>query len=207
MNLDKLTESYRKTRDTQRILLGALAFSALANTVLALGVMTQDTVVTMIPPTLRTESTVGFNFAETSYTEAWALYTAQTLGNVTPSNVKFLRTSIEPILSPQVHQAVIQQLERQAQNIRDNQVILMFEPRRIIREQETGKIFVHGQSVLESPSGDRSRAERTYEFQFRVLNYMPNLTHVDTYKGPPRTLEEIEKMKKLNRNRKPVQES
>ena len=156
----------------------------------------------MVPPVLRDSATVGSNFASGNYVEAWALYTSQSLGNVTPNSVRFVRKSIEPILSPSIYQEVMSALEKQVEDIRGNHVSLSFEPRRILREKETGKIFVHGQSVLESPSGDRKRTERTYEFTFEVLNYMPALTHMKTYEGKPRTLEELEMMKRLSEERK-----
>lgn len=197
MNTKELISSWRKTRDSHRILLFALVLSALVNLILATGLINQKVVTTLVPPVLDAESTVGFNFADSAYVEAWALYASQTLGNVTPSSVRFVRKAIEPILSPVVYQPIMQQLEKQVEEIRDNHVVLYFEPRRILREKETGKIFVHGQSVLESPSGDRTRTERTYEFKFEIVNYMPSLTHVDTYKGKPRTLEELEMIKRL----------
>lgn len=196
MNISKLTETWKKTRDSQRMIVAGLLLSGVANIILALGVINQKTVVTLVPPQINESTKIGSNYADRSYAEAWALFTAQALGNVMPSSAKFLKTSIEPILSPKVYQQVMQHLERQVEQVRADHVTLYFEPRVILHEQETDKIFINGQSVLESPSGDRIRNERTYEFIFEVVKYMPNLVHVDTYRGKPRTLEEIDRMKK-----------
>jgi conjugal transfer pilus assembly protein TraE len=155
----------------------------------------------MIPPALQGKTDISSNHASSNYTEAWALFTSQTLGNVTPNSVKFVRKAIEPILSPLIYQQVMTALEKQVEDIRDNHVTLYFTPRRILNERKSGKIFVHGQSILESPSGDRTRTERTYEFKFSVLNYMPSLDHMKTYEGKPRTVEELEMMTRLNNER------
>lgn len=202
MHLKKVIGSFRGARDFNRLLVMALALSAAGNLVMGIGLINTKVVTSMVPPALSEEATVGHNFASASYTEAWALYTSQSLGNVTPNSVRFVRQAIEPILSPMVYQNVMKALEKQVEDIRGNHVTLYFEPRRILREKETGKIFVHGQSVLESPSGDRNRTERTYEFKFDVVNYMPSITHIDTYEGKPRTVEELEMMKRLEEERK-----
>lgn len=202
MNLKSVINSWRGTRSTQRFLIVVLGLSSLANVILAIGLINVKVVATMIPPVLRDNATVGSDYASANYSEAWALYTSQTLGNVTPNSVKFVRKAIEPLLSPTVYQDVMKALEKQVEDIRGNHVTLYFEPRRILREKETGKIFVHGQSVLEAPSGDRKRTERTYEFKFEILNYMPSITHVMTYEGKPRTVAELELMKRLNEERR-----
>lgn len=201
MNFTKLFNTFRGTRDSNRWLIVALVMSCLTILVLSIGLINTKAVATMVPPVLKEEATVGADFASSNYIEAWALYTSQTLGNVTPSSVRFVRKAIEPILSPLIYQKVMKALEKQVEEIRGNHVTLYFEPRRILSEKETGKVFVHGQSVLESPSGNRSRTERTYEFKFTVLNYMPSLVYMDTYEGKPRTLDELEMIKRLQDER------
>jgi len=202
MILEKFIESWRGMKTRNNLQLYAIIFFSVTGLLQTSALINQKVVVTVIPPNLSVEATVGADFASTSYLEAWGLFLSQALGNVTPSSVRFVKRSIEPILSPMVYQNVIKALEKQVDEIRSNHVTLYFEPRRITREEKTRKIFIHGQSVMESPTGDRERTERTYEFVFEVLNYMPSLTYIDTYPGPPRTIEEIDRMKQLEEKRR-----
>jgi conjugal transfer pilus assembly protein TraE len=188
--------TWRGTRFENRLLLGTVLGLMLIVLILSVAVFAKTAVVTVAPPAIAKEYTVGASFGSKTYLEAWALYVSQSLGNVTPSSAKFVKDAVAPLLGPGVYQTAMNALEKQVNQIRENHITLFFEPRRILHEAESEKIFVHGQSVLESPSGDRSRKERTYEFVIDVMNYMPRVVHIDTYQGPPRTIDELERLRR-----------
>lgn len=202
MKMDSMKSSWRGTNFTNRVLLASNIGLTLVVALLAISVMLKKSVVTVHPPAISKEYSIGADWASQTYLEAWALFMSQALGNVTPSSAKFVKGAVEPMLSPKVYQPVMVALEKQVAEIRDNHITLFFEPRRILHERETDKIFIHGQSVLEAPSGDRTRKQRTYEFQMEMMNYMPSVTYVDTYEGPPRTLEELGRLKRMNDKRR-----
>ena len=195
MLFDTLQKTWQSTLNKNRFLEYSVCALALACLLMAYGVINKSVVVTLVPPTLTTDAQVGKNFASESYLEAWALFMSLALGNVTPESVRFIRHTIEPMLSPSVYQVVMKKLQQQADAIRANHVTLYFEPRRIVRESASGKIFVQGQSIQESATGQRQRTQRTYEFKIGVLNYLPSVSYIDTYTGEPRTIEEIERAK------------
>ncbi len=202
MRFETLLSTWRGTRFENRVLLGSVLALTLAVLVLAVAVFAKTAVVTVQPPTVTKEFTVGSTFASRTYLEAWALFLSQSLGNVTPSSAKFVTEAVAPLLGPRVYQTVMTALEKQVSEIRENHITLFFEPRRILHEKESGKIFIHGQSVLEAPSGDRTRKERTYEFIIRVLNYMPSVDYIDTYEGSPKTIEELARLKRMDDKRR-----
>ena len=200
------TSDYLKTFEglqfKQNLQIYAIIISTVLNFILTLAVFSKDTIVTITPSTLLSEAEVSEDWGSTSYIEAWALYMSLGLGNVTPENLAYLKPRINPLLSPRVYQTVSKALESQVSEIKDSHVTLYFEPRHVVREPETGKIFVHGQSVMETTTGQRERDERTYEFEIVVQNYMPSFTHILTYEGPPRTIEYINKKDAEAKNRK-----
>jgi len=202
MDIKEFVSTWHGTRVVNKALLIAVVVLAVSNTILVLAALNEKTVVTVVPPTAEGKVKIGSNFASESYIEAWALYMALSLGNSTPNTVRFIRASIEPLLSPLVYNDVMKALSKQVEDIRESNVSLYFEPRRVVREEATKKVFVHGFSVMEAPTGERKRTERTYEFKFEVKNYMPSLTHIDTYPGPPLTKEEIEKQERINASRR-----
>lgn len=200
MKLEQLIHSVQGLKTQNNLQLYALIGMSVLTLVLGLAVVNKDTVVTVIPPNLNVEAEIGYDWASTSYKEAWALYLSLSLGNVTPTNASFVKNAIDPVLGPGIYQHTMKALEKQIDKIKSNHITLYFEPRRVLREEESGKIFVHGQSVLETPTGQRERTEKTYEFVISVLNYMPSLTYVDTYPGPPRTTDELDRLKRMEQN-------
>jgi conjugal transfer pilus assembly protein TraE len=197
MNLNIFKDSISSVQSKNQLQYYALIALSMLSLILGVAAVSKDAVVTVIPPTLHKEADIGADFASTSYLEAWALHLSLSLGNVTPTTVGFVKQTVEPLLSPIVYQDVVSALEKQVDEIKSNHVTLYFEPRRVLREESSGKIFVHGQSVMETPTGQRERTERSYEFIIGVLNYMPNLTYIDTYPGPPRTTDELDRLKRM----------
>ena len=78
--------------------------------------------------------------------------------------------------------------------ITEDRVTLSFIPKYSRFEEKSGKYFVNGLSVMTGPGGAQEKTERTYEFRFRMKNFQPYLTWIETYEGEPRTLEMEERM-------------
>lgn len=187
MRLDDLMHSWQGTQRENRwqrlLLLGLLA----ANVILAVAVFTRQTVVSIQPPTLVEQAEVSRSRASQPYLESWALFLAELMGNVTPGNVPFIRDALGPLLSPDVYQQVIDALEIQARQIREDRVTLKFQPRQVDYEAASGHVFVTGYSYIAGPAGDEQRQTRTYEFALQIRHYRPLLTWMETYEGAART--------------------
>ena len=71
---------------------------------------------------------------------------------------------------------------------------MRFEPRRVVYEKSTGKVYVYGYSfVRQGTSFETERREgRTYEFTLRIANYAPLLMAIDTYEGTPQTRDVVQ---------------
>lgn len=168
-----------------RVFIGTLLLVII---VLVLLVSRKETVVTIQPWTLEGEAWVTKNNASQSYKEAWGLALSILIGNVQPSTVGFIKDRIAPILSPKIYQEVIDVLEVQAIDIKKDRVVMRFEPRGIIYETKTGKVFVEGMSYMKGVSSDKELGtRRTYEFVISVDNYMPKLEYIDTYENLAKT--------------------
>jgi len=163
---------------------------------LVLKVFTKETIVTIQPFTLTEEAWVAQKSASRSYKEAWGFAFAQLLGNVTPTTVEFIKERVSPLLSPRIYQEVIDALEMQARQIKEDRVTMRFEPRVVEYEMSTDKVFVYGYSYTKGANSKENRTERTYQFSIQIANYAPLLTYLETYAGRPRTKGTLEKMQR-----------
>ena len=99
------------------------------NCVLAVTINQTDRTVVLVPPVLEGEVSVARSSASREVREAWALFVAELLGNVTPTNADFLTKALEPLLAPALRVDVLRVLDAQVAEIRREKVSLAFEPR------------------------------------------------------------------------------
>ena len=118
--------------------------------------MSRDEIVVLVPPELSAEMEVAGSHADQDYTKAWGLHIATLIGNVTPGNGAFIKESVYPLLSPEVHDQVTTIIERQLDQLDRHRVALRFEPRRVV--QKGKRVFVFGYGVTSSPSAARSKS-------------------------------------------------
>lgn len=173
----------------------------LAAAVLLLAYMafTKDEIVVLKPQTLGAEAWVTKSQSSQSYKESWGLYFAQLTGNVTPSNVDFLKERLSPLLSPAIYGDVIDTLEMQAQSIKDDRVTIRFEPRFVEFEKTSDKVFVYGWAYEKGATGHEEKYERTYEYSIRIYQYAPMIVDLTMYTGKPRTEKVLEQLAEKER--------
>jgi len=169
---------------------------------LAVQVFSKETIVTLQPFTLTEEAWVTKSNAAQSYKEAWGFAFAQLLGNVTPGTVDFVKERITPILSPSIYQDVMDAIEIQSSQIRNDRVSMRFEPRSVEYEPKSDKVFVYGYSYVKGASSDEQRSERCYEFVIKISHYAPVLDYIDTYAGKPHTKSVLEQLKRKEEMRR-----
>lgn len=144
---------------------------ALANVLLVGALSTKTQTVVMVPPTLEERSEVAAREASAEIKVAWGLYLANTLGNVTPRTSEFLKTNVSRFLSPRLYRAVVDGIEEQAKQIRDEQITLQFMPTLARYDADIGKVIVTGELVIRGLRGAERREIRTYEMGFIVRDY------------------------------------
>lgn len=198
-----LAKNLKDTFDTLRgeakflrmVVLGLIV----ANLFVSCVAISRDQVVTVVPPTLAEQSWVSKARAGEEYTEAWAMYIAMLLGNVTPSNATVVKEAIGPILDPGIYQNVMEVLDHQIFLIRQDRVSLGFEPQKVLRDNANpNKFFVVGRSVSEGPIGDKKQQARTYEMELVIRNYRPLLSWINTYSGDARSQDVIDREAAMN---------
>ena len=167
-----------------------------SNVVVGLAAFTRGEVVVLTPLELTQPMKVARDRADQSFAESWSLVMAGLLGNVTPGNADDLKRLITPLLAPSVYQDVVNALARQVEQIKLDRVTMRFEPREVIFEPKTEKVFVVGSSIVSGPMGRDDRDARTYELIVKVRAYQPYVTHLETYRGQPRTLENLARLEK-----------
>ncbi len=168
-----------------------LALCLLVVVLLSVKLLCQDQIVVIKPYTQESDAWVGRDQGSQSYKEAWGLFFAQALGNVSPSNVDFLKERIGPLLSSVVYKDFMRTLGVQAKQIKEDRVVLRFEPTSVEYEQSTDKVFVTGRLYTRGFNDKESSEERTYEFKIEIGNYAPKLTWINVYRDLPRTLKRL----------------
>lgn len=190
-------DTYLKTWEGMKLenQMGRITQLLLALAVFALAMLAfkKDNIVTIQPYTLSEEAWVSNASASISYYESWGFALAQLLGNVTPTTVGFLKDRLSPLLSPAIYQEVLTAIDLQAEQFRLDRVSTRFEPRTVLYEQGTGKVFVSGYSFTRGADSSETRQERTYEFEITISNYAPMIHNLTTYTGEPRTREVLAK--------------
>lgn len=202
MNFKSYLKSWEGTQNENKW--GRLFIAGLLIAVLALTGMlvNKQTIVTIQPFTLHDEAWVTEDESSVGYKEAWGFALAQLFGNVTPANVGFIKDRIERLLSPAIYNDVINVLEMQAQQIRNDRVTIRFEPRFVEYEPKEQKVFVYGYSFTKGMSSEsEKRTDRTYEFEIAVSNYIPVIDFMDTYEGRPRTEDVLERLQRREERR------
>ncbi|MEZ5933221.1 MAG: TraE/TraK family type IV conjugative transfer system protein [Alphaproteobacteria bacterium] len=186
MKLDLFMRDWAGTRTQNRWLFPTVAGLSACLLIQTFALVSRDEIVVLVPPELSAEMEVAGFHADQDYTKAWGLHIATLIGNVTPGNGAFIKESVYPLLSPEVHDQVTTIIERQLDQLDRHRVALRFEPRRVL--QKGKRVFVFGYGVTSSVGGaDETRTKRTYEVELEIERHRPVIRHMSTYEGEPRT--------------------
>jgi conjugal transfer pilus assembly protein TraE len=174
-----------------RLLMGVVALLTFVSAGLAYALVSVDRTVVLIAPDDGRSDSIGQRKASRPYMEAWALYVAQTLGNVTPDTVGFIKERIGPLLCPEIYNEAMVMLSDQVATVARDRVAISFEPRGVLFEEASGKVFVSGQAIDHAIMGAEKRYDRTFEFNLEINDYRVRVCGLTSYEGQPRTEEEL----------------
>ena len=191
----RVTANWQSAQAAARVLMVVCCAEAFAVVVLSYVLMKVDRTVVMVAPDQGRTDEVSQVGANRSYLEAWAFHLASTLGNVTPDNVGFIKDRLAPLLCPSVYRDAMVALSAQASTIQHERVTIAFEPRSVLFEEETNKVFVNGQSVNRAVMGTETRYQRTFEFVISIRDYRVEVCGLRSYEGGPRTERVLAEMK------------
>lgn len=164
----------------------------------------RPTVVTIKPWTLSQDAQITERSASQSYIEAWGLALAELLGNVTPSTADFIATRLGPLLDPSIYHEVIDAVQANAEELRNDRVSMRFALRRVTFEKSTGKVFVTGTSyVRQGMSLESEKATQRTSFASRTMP--PSLRISTRIRGAQRPLmSSVVKNKRISKTRNAI---
>jgi conjugal transfer pilus assembly protein TraE len=156
------------------------------NLVTAVVLFRAERTVVLVPPVLDGQVSVARASASQEVKEAWALYVAELLGNVSPTGAQFLQQALDPLLAPALRRPVLEVMAAQIAEIERERVAMRFEPRAVSYDPATDKVFVAGIQTTRGPGGKPEAHTRTYELVVGFANYRPVIRHLDVYPAEPR---------------------
>lgn len=191
MQLSGFKQSWaRSVREntTKNFVIAALVAT---NALTAAGWFQVEETVVLVPAVLDQRMEVKASDASPAYKKAWALTVAQLAGNVTPGNADLVLESLGDLLSPDAYRKIAADLAAQVADIKRDSLTVSFEPRQILYEAKTNKVFVSGQFASQGVSGQPIKAIRTYEMSIDIRFGRPWITSFKPYQGMPVTEENV----------------
>ena len=191
MKLNAFRQSWaRAVREnaTKNFVIAALVAT---NALTAAGWFQVEETVVLVPATFDERMEVKASDASPAYKKAWALTVAQLCGNVTPGNADLLLESLGDLLSPDAYRKIAADLAAQVADIKRDSLTVSFEPRQILYEEQTNKVFVSGQFASQGVSGQPLKAVRTYEMTIEIRFGRPWITSFVPYTGMPVTQDSL----------------
>lgn len=189
MNIKKFNISREK-------LVAKASYALIANVALSAAVLflvidkvTEEPIVSLVPPSLTSEATIGASTANAEYLMSWGLYFASMTGNVTPRNVLFVADSVSGIVDARIYPEIRKQLYALAADplFKERGGSVTFEAQDVSYDAPSGKVFVRGEQVSRTTTGEQKRNAYVYEIQMEMRSRMPVVVAVDHYKGALRT--------------------
>ncbi len=100
MLLKSMSQSFDGMRGENKFLRIAIVALIVSNLFVSCSAINKDEIVTVVPPTMTEKSWVSKTDSSAEYVDAWAMYIAMLLGNVSPENAGVVKEAIGPILAP-----------------------------------------------------------------------------------------------------------
>lgn len=189
MNYSKARKTWEDTDSRNKLLIVSNIGMVFLCGMMFTKIMSTHEIVTMQPPALQGIAKIGVDSANAEYKKSWAIYVATLVGNVTPNNVSFISDTLSGMLDSKIYPKIRTQIAAMAKDpvFANNSTSLVFEPRSVVYEPKTDKVFVSGDLYSLSAGGRTINRRMVYEMIVSIKDYRPVITHLDTYEGHPRT--------------------
>lgn len=202
MNLKKFTASFDQMMTTTFVSLITNVVLAVAVSLLVWNKVTEEPIIQLVPPNLTAEAKVGARSADAAYLMSFGLYVASMTGNVTPKNVLFVADAISPFIDSRIYPEVRKQMFALAADptFKERGGSVSFEAQDISYDAPSNKVFVIGEQISKTTSGEQQRSRYVYELVIEIKNRQPMVMDIDHYTGAPRTAKWLK-----NQGRRPGQ--
>lgn len=146
-----------------------------------------DPVTIVQPPNMTEEVKVVGNKASESYKTQWALFYSTLIGNINPTNISFVTTSILDALSPELQARTRESLQQQTNIMQARGVEQSFKPNDMYYDPKNDMVYVWGTKstrLINVP--DKSESSKwTFEWVLGMKNGRPRIAYVNQYAGTP----------------------
>lgn len=185
MKLSHFKQSWQRAvreNATKNIIIAVLVVS---NAVTVIGWFRGEETIVLVPAVLQERMELRASGASPAYMKAWALTVAQLAGNITPGNADLVLEGLGDFLSPDAYRRIAADLAAQIADIKRDSLTVSFEPRQVLYEAATNRVFVTGQFASQGVSGSPLKAIRTYEMGIDIRFGRPWITSFKPYVGMP----------------------
>lgn len=190
MNLDKYLRQARESSQINIWMFFGNVFLTLTVLVMGLRMSEHNDRIVLVPASIPTKMTVGWNTASADYYQSFGMTVAMLIGNITPNSAEFVVNTLSKLLTPEVYAPVSRRIEAMAKDplARNAAVSNSFIPSRSVFEADTGKVFVVGDLTVRNGAGVVETKVVTYELTVQIANGVPVITSIDSYESDtPRT--------------------
>lgn len=168
-----------------------IAVLLVVNVVAVIGWARTEQTIVLVPAVHDERLEISASSASVGYKKAWALTVAQLAGNITPGNADLVLKTMGDLLAPDAYRRIAAELAGQINDIKRDSLTVSFEPRQIVYEPSTEKVFVTGQFSSQGVSGAPLSIMRTYEMQVDIRFGRPWVTTFKPYQGSPATADNL----------------
>lgn len=152
MKLDFFGHNWDLALRNNAVLLATNVFLTLALVVTSFLALTNRERIVLVPPRLDDKMLVAWSNAGAEYYKAFGLFVATLLGNITPSNSKFVADQLSVFINPKLYAPIRTQILAYADDPRFARAAAFnyFSPSKVVWEPATSKVFVMGTITMSS---------------------------------------------------------
>jgi len=188
MKLKRAKESYTAVSLENRLARIAIASSLILNCFFGWALVSKPETIVLLPPYVSEEMRFTEGRANSAYYENWAWSTAMLIGNLDPSNTKFVQHNLQHLATPALFTRIEQKIDGEMEGIIKDKAVITFTPREVIYDPEIDKFFVPGIQRIGGPGTKTLEAKDvTYEMEFTSEWNRIYLSDLRVYNGPPLT--------------------
>lgn len=146
-----------------------------------------DPVTIVLPPNMTEEVKVVGNKASESYKTQWALFFSTLIGNINPTNIGFVTTTILDALSPDLQAKTRESLQQQTNIMQARGVEQSFKPIDMYYDTKNDMVYVWGTKstrLINVPDKTES-SKWMFEWVLGMKNGRPRIAYVNQYSGTP----------------------
>lgn len=146
----------------------------------------RETQVRMIPPIMTTEEMrVSENSANQAYSETWAVWAANLIGNVSLENIEETLAMLSRVMTGTLQAELRESIRASVENMRIHGFRLSFKMNDVLYDPTTETVWVTGVLTEHPLRGEPSDERFTYEMRWTMNFGLPRMTHFRTYEGRP----------------------